>query len=686
MAGSKTLSIDLRVRPADTPRYVCIVQTNVTPTSHAKKLSSLSKDVSSSGTSSARDESAFDGTLERLRPRAERGTVTWTVAPVTEWSSLDRDDDSPELRAFRVLAQRGECDSDLCTPRFSVRAEQWVQAGTRIQMPSYVQCESNTQQVSGPPRVLIIGLHYRPHGSRALDFFDLDGSVVNVNLDRAMGDDEYAIGTVLGGDYESGETERSAGGRLQLPLHPRCYQRDLTVPPVIGANHTSIRYGLCPAKSSCTRGWVNTLRVNLPGGAAGEQKRFRVRVEDGDPPPGDDDLGCEAQEMPPTGVADLSYEWTADVPPETLAPEVETLVFRWAPSCRYPRRGEVCPDVRIEGHSTSCSSRLVKSDGADQCVYRCGPSRSARAPFPLPATAVFSTDLVFDAWREQIAALNARLTGFAPPASHPLLVTFSKWKDLAPRAFNRMAGVELRGSGGTTYVVGLRQGQAVTFPEASCGASIRYRISGDLEYREGVAEVAEGHIDIPPPEATVIDMYPGAFVNVGYVIDGPFASDRGSGSVGPMVGVDLVELDRGQDDYWGWEVSVGAYLSSYPWYGLPSSGSVPALHRGTDLKVLMGVGLNAAGTTKTPGLQGGLIFARFGLTNSLNGNVPSSLSWEPAFYVRAPFTRRTWFQFELGLSLPQMFRTYSMDPTGTPQQSTITGFGGITTLGVGVFP
>ncbi len=270
-------------------------------------------------------------------------------------------------------------------------------------------------------------------------------------------------------------------GRVQLPLEPLCYERDLPIPSVEGR-------GAAPA-AGVTVGSFGRAAIERP-----TQKNTVLL-----PPTMGGTTTTLIMDFPRTGapgVVDAKFEavWSSRAPPQKLDLRPTVVTFDWKGPCEYPYKTE-CPSVRL-GETGEEQESEGGAPVAGVCRYRFAPSGGTIA---LPAEVTFHSTRL-PAWNAKVSRPGAHLSDYVDPASRMFLVKVP-WASQSKKLADEIDSVELVGPTGTRQSV--KPADAlVALPFGSCGGTVGYHLFGRRDYKPGNATIVEGVIEIDSPGET----------------------------------------------------------------------------------------------------------------------------------------------------------------------------------------
>lgn len=452
-AGSRdygVVTIDLRPERGDVPTHLCVVSEVAGPRAR-QTLDQLMRGAPNS------------------EGEVELNTQMW-----------------PEFEAVPSCASPGVCAPRIRVPGTQVQAQDFAVACVKDDLKS--------NRVERDPRLLVLMLEHLEGSPPALDSLNLAGGVatIGVQLDLRR---VVVTARSLGGHYaphdRSYHAEVSDGSRkmVALPISPRCAWTALLLPGAQISEGQRARLRLVAQGRSMEAercigplDGSSTLRAMLPPGEGTGQIILERRAKDDSPEP--DALSFRGQ-------------WRGQWPDELLELSPLRIHFRWrGPECIYPR-GQ-CPAASLaSGQHCSVNFR------DELCHYSCPgedqPADGERIRLPVQVT--FEKKRPVQRWSDTLESPGQILASYVDPSRRFLRADLRDWQSGGPGA--RVRHIDLMTSDGATqrHAVDGRKVLELRVPHASCEL-MRYRFSGDREYRELLAPVRDGKVVLAPPYAS----------------------------------------------------------------------------------------------------------------------------------------------------------------------------------------
>lgn len=511
-ADEQSIVLDLAVEPSHQPTSMCVISTAGSRTGsfvYSLPLDDFEQAVRAVGSRAPYDtpalEQAIAGTHQDMLDALE------SLAPIAQTDACD----GPHAECNPTLPDAGHVRTFFSGLR-----------GGTTSKPLHVVCGRNSAHPDRRGKVLLVSLNFMEEDDVPITEIRLDGSVGAITLARRS--PPTVVARVAGGHYVAGTTHVALGGRIQLPLQPRCSTRTVTLPKTdlqgAGLGRVVLRRDGQEVRTCEPRSAVGKFDIVL----AHDDREVRNVL---------------AVEIGPEGsFGKLETTWTGAPPRELTALGFTEVSFGWRADCTYPlfpngkKAGRVCPEVTLGG--STCTAVPTTDDAeADVCRYTCSTS----ATLELPATVELSNRA--ERWEEQLGFPGQILRD--APEQRRVWLDFGEWSDMRLRERSRIDGVLVEVDGDERYI-DLRYHvarsssigrHAVAVPGSTC--AVRYEVLGEDPSGTRTAIVEHGRAAIKRPPSKQMMLVPVGSLSIGHLAR---LGDDGLPATGLGDGVD-VRLD-----------------------------------------------------------------------------------------------------------------------------------------------
>ncbi|MCA9690849.1 MAG: hypothetical protein KC636_14680 [Myxococcales bacterium] len=347
---------------------------------------------------------------------------------------------------------------------------------------------------SSEPRALVLMLEHLEGSPPRIESIKLAGGVATVGVQSNLAQVEVTARS-LGGHYlAQGRSQRAEAARgenrlIVLPLQPRCRWTEALLPhrPLRAADRGHLDVRISGARVDAERCvgplWgTRTLKVLLPRVAPGSTGALELSVAEatsGQPP------------------ARFGARWDGPWPTRALALHATQISFVWRrPACVVA--SDMCPRAQLESGIT-CAAQSA----ADGCHYLCPgqPAGDEATAIEPPLTVHFEKDDPSQRWSETLTRVGQPLSSYVPGDPVYLHADTRDWATKVPGA--RIEEIAIYGVDGSVrkFPVHDEGALAIPIPRPSC-EPLRFRIIGDRSYREGLAPIRDGALQLGKPEKT----------------------------------------------------------------------------------------------------------------------------------------------------------------------------------------
>jgi hypothetical protein len=480
------LTFELDVPVEDQPHHVCVVSRGGHKDTSVplSTLATLRAPELADGT--APDSLENEGAGDTWRFAASQ--LVGAVAPhgVLE----DRSSIAGALGALGADAsQTPDCDGGggTCMPGFAIAPDLTVEGGLEnlhIACAANLRAKRQSSARDSATLVAVLFLNRHKQVMSPISGVSLDGNVASVTLVGSIRGDAVFVASVLGGHYAPGGTATSVGGRIVLPLIPRCQLYDVELPfsdprseseLAVELRETGKPKALLTCRGAVVDGFI---RVRLPHRPTHAQRILEISGERGGNP---------------DRVA-LRYitTWSDRTPPRPLRAALRSVSFSWTRHCLYPPR-ERCPRAILSDSGTECDDR-VAGDGT--CEYVCD-ARARNVPIRLPEAVTFKRRDRLDEWSGRLSYSGQTLDGYVPPIQQSIDVRVPN----VPRS-GAPVHVQMTLTKGHQEAFPFSPGKLnVRVPDTLCTDEAAFRYTGPSRYRVRKYPVAGGEIQLEPPDA-----------------------------------------------------------------------------------------------------------------------------------------------------------------------------------------